>query len=216
MRKVFISTFACIALMACGSAFAQGGKIQSGPYKGPMVPMAASDAPDAVFYSNMQVDPCTSCSYDTNNGYLVLGPNNCGIPGSTQWLAYPFISNATGTTRQVTLGMTNWSVCTPTSNKVTVQIYSDNCSNAPGTALGTPAVATVPPSACSTARARISVPLTAGQKYWVVVTTSAAATQNATTAVWWETNTAWSDYNLNDGNGWQAFPPGSPGAFSVQ
>ena len=33
--------------------------------------------------------------YDINNGFLLIGPNNCGIPGSTQWLAEPFISKGT-------------------------------------------------------------------------------------------------------------------------
>ena len=202
--------------MACGTAFAQQGKIQSGAYKGPMAPMANPDSIDAPpFYTNFVVDPCTSCNYSADNGYLVLGPNNCGLPGSTQWLAYPFVASRTGTTTQVTLAITNWSVCTPTSNKFTVSINADACTNTPGGALGQ-AIATAAASPCGTARARIAVPLTAGQKYWVVVVTSPAPTQIATTAVWWETNTAWSDYNLNDGNGWQAFPPGSPGAFMVQ
>jgi hypothetical protein len=55
-----------------------------------------------------------------------------------------------------------------------------------------------------------------GQKYWVVVTTSADATQNATTAVWWEVIDAAGSVNFNDGNGWQLSPLGGPGAFSVQ
>ena len=109
-----------------------------------------------------------------------------------------------GTTTQVTLAITNWSVCTPTSNKFTVSINADACTNTPGGALGQ-AIATAAASPCGTARARIAVPLTAGQKYWVVVVTSPAPTQIATTAVWWETNTAWSDYNLNDGNGCRLF-----------
>ncbi len=95
--KTFISTLSCIAIMACGTAFAQQGKIQSGAYKGPMAPMANPDSIDAPpFYTNFVVDPCTSCNYSADNGYLVLGPNNCGLPGSTQWLAYPFVASRTG------------------------------------------------------------------------------------------------------------------------
>ena len=50
-------------------------------------------------------------------------------------------------------------------------------------------------------------------RYWVVVTTTGAASQNATTAVWWEANAAEGGFNLNDGNGWVAGPIGAPGAF---
>jgi hypothetical protein len=216
-EKKFIGMLTCVVLMACGTALAQQGKIQSGAYKGPMAPMAAPQAPDAIFYSNFVTDPCTQCNYSADNGYLVLGPSNCGIPGATQWLAYPFISNLTGTTHGVELAVTNWSVCTPTSNRFTVQIMGDNCSNAPDTTniLGT-GIGTAAASPCGTARVRLNAPLVAGVKYWVVVTTTAAPSQIATTAVWWEANTAWSDYNLDDGNGWVAFAPGSPGAFSVQ
>ena len=180
--------------------------------------MSAPEAPDvAPFYSNFVVDPCTSCNYSGANGYLLLGPNNCGIPGSTQWLAYPFVAGHSGTTRSVTLAITNWGICTPSSFRFTVAIYSDdpNCGNIPGTQIGASAVATAPAAPCLTARARLAVALTAGVKYWVVVTTTSADSQNGTTAVWWQANTAWSDFNLNDGNGWQAFAPASPGAFSV-
>jgi len=216
--KTFITSCCLFVLMACGTAFAQQGKIPSGPYKGPVVPMAAPETPDAApFFSNFSVpaDPCTACNYDTNNGYLVLGPNNCGIPGSTQWLAYPFVAGHTGTTRQVRLAITNWNVCTPTSTRFQVDIYTDNCTGLPGSSLGT-ATASVASAPCLTARARLAVALTMGQKYWVVVTTNTAPTETGTTAVWWETVNAIADYNLNDGNGWQFLPPGSPGAFSVQ
>ena len=220
-EKKFIRTLSClcVVLMACGTAFAQQGKIPSGAYKGPMVPMAAPETPDvAPFYSNLVVDPCTSCNYSSANGYFILGPNNCFAPGSTQWISYPFIAGHSGTTRVVTLAITNYGVCTPTSFRFTVAIYSDdpNCLNIPGTQIGASAVATAPAAPCLTARARLAVALTQGVKYWVVVTTDATAQQIGTTAVWWQANTAWSDYNLNDGNGWIAFPPASPGGFSVQ
>ena len=164
-EKKFIRTltYLCVAILACGTAFAQKGKLTSGAFKGTTVPMTASDAPDAVFYNNFVVDPCTGCNYSADNGYLVLGPSNCGIPGSTQWLAYPFVSNLTGNTRQVTLSVTNWGICTPTSNKFTVDIYSDNCANIPGASLGT-AIANAAAAPCGTSRARLQVPLVAGQK----------------------------------------------------
>src|SRR5215467_12606248 len=108
--KTLITSCCLLAMMACGTAFAQQGKIRSGPYKGNTVPMAAPDAPDAVFFNSFSAapDPCApNCTYDTQNGFLVLGPNNCFVAGATQWLAYPFISQATGTTRQLTLAITN-------------------------------------------------------------------------------------------------------------
>ena len=54
--KKFIFTLSCVAILACGTAFAQQHKLQSGPYKGSMGPNVAPDglaAPDAVLYSNL-------------------------------------------------------------------------------------------------------------------------------------------------------------------
>ena len=220
MRETkFIRTLSClcVVLMACGTAFAQQGKLQSGPYQGPMAPMVAPEAPAVVFYTNFEANACTGCNYDATNGFLVLGPANCGIAGATQWLAYPFVSKATGTTRQVILAITDWSICVPTVHGITVQIMGDNCSGAPDTTnvLGT-ATTNVPAAPCLTARARLAASLTAGVTYWVVVTTNSSAQQMGTTAVWWETNPGRQGYNLNDGNGWIAFGVGGPGAFSVQ
>ena len=53
-------------------------------------------------------------------------------------------------------------------------------------------------------------------RYWVVVTTSTAASQMGTTAVWWEATNAIEPFNLNDGNGWKAGPLGGVGGFQVQ
>ena len=218
-EKKFIHTLSCVcvAIIACGTAFAQQGKFQSGPYKGPMAPMMAPDVPDAApFYTNFEANACTGCTYDATNGFLVLGPTNCGIANATQWLAYPFVSKKTGTTRTVTLGITDWSICVPTVHGITVQIMGDNCSGAPDTTnvLGT-ATTNVPTAPCLTARARLAASLTAGVTYWVVVTTNTTSSQMGTTAVWWETNPGRQSYNLNDGNGWIAFGVGGPGAFSV-
>jgi hypothetical protein len=220
--KTIIRTLCCLFVVAatCGTVFAQG-KIRSGSYNGPMMPMAATpDAPDAApFYSNFVVDPCTACNYSADNGFLLLGPNNCGIPGSTQWLAAPFVAARSGAVKRVTLAVTDWSICTPTTHQFTVAIYSDNCTGLPNTQIGTAVNANAPAAPCQTAAANFAhagVTLTAGTTYWVVLTTSAAAQQMATTAVWWEANSALEPFNLNDGNGWQPGPLGGPGAFSVQ
>src|ERR1043166_10056634 len=184
--KIFITSCCLIALMACGTAFAQQDNMQSGPYKGPVAPMVVPDNPDAApFYTNFELNTCTGCNYGTANGFLVLGPANCGIANATQWLAYPFVSKKSGNTRQVILAITDWSICVPSVHGITVQIMGDNCSGAPDTTniLGT-TTTTIPIAPCLTARARLSVPLTAGTKYWVVVTTSTASSQTGTTAVW--------------------------------
>lgn len=208
-----------LATLACGTLMAQQ---MSGPFRGPMGPATmAVDSPAAIIYSNLTIDPCTGLKYDSNNGFLVLGPNNCGIAGATQWLANGFIATRTQAVTRVTLAVTNWSICTPTSNKFTVQIYDDaNCNGTPSNPLGSAVNATSPaaPPATATANFGTTGPvLTAGQRYYVVVTTSAAANQMATTAVWWEANTLSNEpFNLNDGNGWLAGNTGAPGGFQVQ
>jgi hypothetical protein len=221
-RKTFIGTLTCVCvvIMACGTAFAQGGgKIKSGPYKGPLAPMMAPDAPAAVLYTNLEANACTGCNYSADNGYLVLGPSNCGIPGSTQWLAFPFVARANAVIRRVRLAVTDWGICVPTSNRFTVAIHSDACTNTPGTQIGSSVIAQAPAAPCALANANFTgagVSVTAGTKYWLVVTTSAAPTQMGTTAVWWMANSAQAPYNLDDGNGWVAFPDGAPGAFQVE
>ena len=224
MTKKFISTITCLCVIAaCGTAFAQQGKIQSGPYKGPMGPMMAPEAPAAApFYSNLVVDNCVPGQmYSTANGFFILGPNNCFAAGSTQWIAYPFVSAKAGTVRQVQLAITNdTGICTPTTSKFTVQIYDDlNCNGTPSNPLGAAVVATsaaAPPALALANFARAAVTLAAGTTYWVVVTTSIAATQMGTTAVWWEANANVQGFNLNDGNGWISAPLGGAGGFSVQ
>ena len=176
-------------------------------------------APDANFFSNLKVDACTACSYSTQNGYFVLGSNNCFAPGSTQWLAYPFTSQATGAVARVKLAITDSGLCVATSNKFTVAIYSDACTNTPGTQIGSAVVAGAPAAPCALANANFAgagVALTAGTKYWVVVTTTAANAQKGTTAVWGMANSGYAPYNLNDGGGWINFPDGAPGGFQVQ
>ena len=185
--------------------------------------MAAPEAPAvAPFYSNLVVNSCTACNYDTNNGYLILGPTNCFLPGSTQWISYPFVAGHTGNVRKVQASVTlGDSVlgCTSTTSRFTVAIYSDACTGTPGTQIGNAAIANAPAAPCLLATANFGTTgpaLTAGTTYWVVVTTSTAANQMGTTAVWWEANSAPAPYNLNDGFGWVAFYPASPGGFSVQ
>jgi hypothetical protein len=228
--KKFINTITCLCVIAaCGTAFAQKGeKMMSGPYKGPMGPVSAAeapDAPDAIFFSNLVANPCQAgFKYSTDNGFLLIGPTNCGIPGSTQWLAAPFTAKGSGAVTRVMLSVTNWGICTATSSKFTVQIYDDGAGNGcttgvPQNPLGSPVVATAPaaPPALASANFGTTGPLlTNGVRYWVVVTTSGAASQMGTTAVWWQATGAYEPFNLNDGNGWVAGPLGGVGGFQVQ
>ena len=182
-----------------------------------MIPMRAPDSVNAgaPFFSNLTTDTCTSCNYDTGNGFLVLGPTNCFAAGSTQWLAYPFIAAKTGVVRSLTAGITlDADLCSNGAATFTLALYSDACGG-PATLLAS-AVATAPAAPCAT----VTVPLrrgptlTAGTNYWIVATT--AANQGGFTGVWWQSNAAKSYVNFNDGNLWQLTSPGSPGAFSVQ
>src|SRR5437762_773551 len=110
-------------------------------------------------------------------------------------------------------------LCVATSTKFTVAIYNDNVTcTGPSTQIGNAVVATAPAAPCLLANANFghaAVSLTVGTEYWVVVTTSTAASQMGTTAVWWEANSAVHSFNLNDGNGWIFAPLGGPGGFSV-
>ena len=220
--KIFITSCCLFAMMACGTAFAQQGKMTSGPYTGPMAPMEKAAGPDsvnAVIFSNLVVDPCTGCNYSTANGLFIWGPNNCFQPLSTQWIAYPFTAGRTQAVRQVRLAITDSGFCTATSNKFTVAIYTDNCTGAPDTQIGNAVIATAPAAPCSLATANFAsagVSVTQGTAYWVVVTTSVAASQNGTTAILWEANSARLGVNFDDGNGWLPSGAGGPGGFMVQ
>ena len=217
MKKIILIP---IVILVCGTAFAQQPKIRSGPYHGPLVPTAAPVPNPALgpFYSNLDINSCTTCRYSPDNGYFILGPNNCFAPGQTQWISYSFFAKKSGTVNQVQLAITDSGFCVAGSNQFTVAIYNDACTNTPGTQIGNAVVATAGAAPCALSNANFSaagVSLTAGTRYWVVVTTSGLSTQIATTAVWWNANLAQAPYNLNDGNGWIAFPAASPGGFAV-
>jgi len=189
-ERKFIRTLSCLCviLMASGTAFAQQGKIPSGPFQGPRVPMPAPEAPAAgPFYTNLVTNTCTGCNYSADNGYFILGPSNCFSPGATQWISYPFVSTKAGAVRTVKLSITDSGFCVAGSTKFTVAIYTDSCTNTPGTQIGSAVVATAPSAPCLLASANFGaagVTLAAGTPYWLVVTTSSASTQVSTTAVW--------------------------------
>jgi hypothetical protein len=221
-KKIFIRTLCClfVAIMACGTAMAQNRQPLRAPaYKGPMMTMPTPEAPDVVpFYSNLNIavpNSCTQCSYNSSNGFLVLGPTNCFSPGATQWLAYPFLASRTGNVRRVQLAVTQFGMCGG-GTQFTVSIYDDACpsTGAPNTLLASKAV-NAPTAPCLLATANFGTTgpvLTAGKIYWVVVTT-ASPTQDTFTGVWWFANSAPEDVNFNDGSGWLFF--GGAGGFQV-
>src|SRR5438045_3872818 len=89
-----------IATLAAGVAMAQNPRVAPGRTTGP------SAMPDSVavngFGGNLENNTCTSCNFDeVGGGYYIWGSNNCIAPGTTQWIAVPFISKRTGSTRSV-------------------------------------------------------------------------------------------------------------------
>jgi hypothetical protein len=84
-----VAALASGAVMAEEPEFALGGNVNG-----------LQNAPEArrlTFGNNLFVEPCSSCNYDPNApSAFVLGPDNCFVPGTTQWIAVPFIAAATG------------------------------------------------------------------------------------------------------------------------
>src|SRR5436309_1569816 len=90
---------ALLLIVACGAVLAQepdfvlGGDL-NGLRNAPKVRRI-------TFGSNLFVEPCSSCNYNSNApSWFVLGPDNCFVPGTTQWIAVPFIAAATGVPKQ--------------------------------------------------------------------------------------------------------------------
>ena len=179
-----------------------------------------SDAPDSpvastiIFGSNLISDPCATCNYSDGGGYALLGPDNCYLPGTTQWLAGTFVALATGVPKQISVPIVLKDPASCPTNTVTVSIYTDACyPTGPGTPLVS-ATATVPEAACALTVAKLpnSAPvLTRGRKYWVVATTNAQ--QVALNSNWYGSNN--DQEAVNTGTGWQRYTGGTP-AFMVE
>jgi hypothetical protein len=174
----------------------------------------AVEARRVILGSNLFVEPCNSCNYDSNaSGYFVLGPDNCLVPGTTQWLAVPFITAATGVPKQISVPIIVADPRHCPTREVTLSIYTDTCYPVgPGTSLVS-AVAKLPRAACNMGVARLTnaPTLVRGQKYWVVATTNAE--QSSLDANWHPSNNAQCD--INTGTGWTPSNGGTP-AFLVQ
>lgn len=172
------------------------------------------DVAHPTFGSNLFVDSCNPCNYDSfSNGYAVWGPNNCTFSGQTEWLGVPFIAAFSGVPKRISAPIILHNPTACPTNKVTLSIYTDDCYPlGPGTPLVS-GEATVPTALCDLAVAilRNAPSLAKGTKYWVVATTTEA--QAALDAVWYPSNDA--QFGINVGDGWYQSNDGVP-AFMVQ
>jgi len=208
IKKISLAIVATFALGAM--AFAGSQNLRTAPGRQVVNQGASLDAPLAILGQNLVVDACTGCSYDSlSGGYYVWGTNNCESPGTTQWIAVPFWASAGVAPRRISAGINLDNACTSTSSQVTLSIYSDACPgagnlSAPGVSLAA-GRAVVPAAPCNLAIANLrnAAALTIGQKYWVVATT-AGATQDGLSAIWYPTNEGLIGGNVANG-GWFSF-----------
>jgi hypothetical protein len=169
------------------------------------------DASHRAFGSNLFVDPCTGCNYDSNgSGFDVRGPENCNSE-SLSWTAVPFVAAKSGVPTRISAAIILYNPDCP-YNKVTLSLYTDNCDVGPDTPLAS-GVATVPAAPCDLAVARLrnAPALVQGVKYWVTATTNDQ--QAGLDATWYASNAA--QFASNAGFGWGQATAGTPG-FSVQ
>src|SRR5713101_7253594 len=96
MKRTWIKKtgMAILATLACGAVMGQD--LEIAPDGSDNVSSQGPDASPIKFGSNLLRTPCNTCRYSDAGGYFVLGPDNCFVPGKTQWLAVPFIAAATG------------------------------------------------------------------------------------------------------------------------
>jgi hypothetical protein len=165
---------ALLGILAWGVVMAQGPEMVPGgnPGSAPAGPVAST----IIFDSNLISDPCATCNYSDRQGYFVFGPDNCLLPGTTQWVAGAFIASATGVPEQISAAIILRDPSHCPTNTVTLSIYTDACwPIGPGTPLVS-AVATVPVAPCGLAVAKLAntpTLLIKGTKYWAVATTNA-------------------------------------------
>src|SRR4051812_33976751 len=144
-----------------------------------------------------------------SGGFSVRGPENCSHD-STNWVGVPFIASATGVPRRISAAISLISPSCP-QNKVTLSLYTDNCGLGPGTALVS-GQGIIPTGSCALtiAKLRNAPALSTGTKYWVVATTTAQSSLDAT---WYGSNN--SQFAIDLGDGWTQLNAVTP-AFSVE
>jgi hypothetical protein len=203
---------ALLGILACGAVMAEEPEVVLGGDLN-----RSQEAPEArrvTLGSNLFVEPCNSCNYDSNdNGYAVVGPDNCLSPGTTQWIGVPFIAAATGVPKQISVPIIVVDPRHCPTREVTLSIYTDACYPiGPGAPLVS-AVARLPRATCNMGMAKLTnaPTLIGGEKYWVVATTT--ADQSSLDANWKPSNNNQCD--INTGTGWTQSDRGTP-AFLVQ
>jgi len=201
-----VAALACGAVLAEEPEFVLGGNLNGS--------QTAPEARRITFGSNLFVEPCSSCNYDSNApSWFVIGPDNCFVPGTTQWIAVPFIAAATGAPKQISAPIILFDPRHCPTHQVTLSIYTDVCYPVgPGTPLVS-GVARLPRATCDMGVAKLTnaPALIRGQKYWVVATTNAE--QSGLDAHWYGSNNA--QCAINTGAGWTQTNGGTP-AFLVQ
>src|SRR5436190_8419060 len=156
---------ALLSILACGAVMAEEPEVVLGGDLN-----RSQEAPEArrvTLGSNLFVEPCNSCNYNSNaGGYFVWGPDNCISPGSTEWLAVPFIAGATGVPKQISVPIIVADPRHCPTHEVTLSIYTDACYPiGPGTPLVS-GVARLPRATCNMGVAKLTnaPTLTKGQK----------------------------------------------------
>jgi hypothetical protein len=201
---------ALLGILACGAVLAEEPNfVLGGDLNG------SQTARRVTLGSNLFVEPCNSCNYDSNeNGYAVVGPDNCLEPGTTQWVGVPFIAAATGVPKQISVPIIVVDPRHCPTRDMTLSIYTDACYPiGPGTPLISAVATKLPRATCNMGMAKLTdaPTLTRGQKYWIVATTN--ATQSGLDANWKPSNDA--QWAINTGSGWTQTNGGTP-AFLVQ
>ena len=144
----------------------------------------------------------------------VVGPDNCIKPGTTQWLAVPFIAAASGIPKQVSASIIVADPRHCPTREVTLSIYTDACYPVgPGTPLVSGVATKLPRATCNMGVTRLTnaPTLTRGEKYWVVATTN--ADQSGLDANWYGSNNAQYAHQHRD---WVDQSNGSDAGFSYK
>lgn len=216
-------------MLVCGSVMAQQ-PMTAPTYKGPFRPTQQPAAGPATLYTNFSSytssdgngTTCNPCTYDTNNGFLILATANCWGIGNAQSTSFSFVLPGTGAHQiqaaQVAVTLDS-AVCTPTQTKFDVVIYNDACAG-PNTELGRVTVKAAA-SPCTVVQAKFRNPIaaTGGQTYWIACepVKTCSATDDFS-GVWWESYRSVAYFSFTCPVGSYAGGvdyPALPGAFAI-
>lgn len=96
----------------------------AGGRPGESAPVSPSaQAPLVTFASNLFVESCGTCNYDTTvGGYYVWGPDNCTVPGHPEDFAVPFIPAVTGKPTRISVPVILSDATRCPTNRVTILV----------------------------------------------------------------------------------------------